>query len=58
MAGVARLVLHIGDPSGRSHTAQALTLLPDLATATTTTTTELITRLEALGLEWGVSNGT
>jgi hypothetical protein len=49
-------VLHIGGPNGRSHTDQALALLPDVATATTTA--ELIARLEALGLEWGVSNGT
>ncbi len=56
MAGVDRLALHIGDPGGRSHTDQALALLPGLATATTAT--ELIARLEALNLEWGVSNGT
>jgi hypothetical protein len=55
IAGVDRLVLHIGDPSGRRHADQALALLPDVATATTTA--ELIARLEALGLEWGVSDG-
>jgi poly(ADP-ribose)glycohydrolase PARG len=55
MAGVARLVLHVGDPSGRANVERALALAPDLATATSAT--ELVARVEALGLVWGVSDG-
>jgi hypothetical protein len=55
MAGVARLVLHVGDSSGRTNIDRALALVPDLATATSAT--ELIGRVEALGLVWGVSDG-
>ena len=55
MAGVARLVIHVGDPSGRTSVERALALAPDLATATSAT--DLIARAEALGLVWGVSDG-
>ena len=55
MAGVDRLVLHVGDSGGRTHVERALALAPDLATATTAA--ELIAGLEALGLAWGVSDG-
>ena len=55
MAGVARLVFHVGDPSGRTNAERALALAPDLASATSAT--ELIARAEALGLVWGVSDG-
>lgn len=55
MAGVARLVFHIGDPSGRTSVERAQALAPDLATATSAA--ELIARVEALGLAWGVSDG-
>ena len=55
MAGVARLVFHVGDPGGRTSVERALALAPDLATATSAT--ELIARVEALGLAWGVSDG-
>ena len=55
IAGVDRLVLHIGAPSGRTHVERALALVPDLTTATSAA--ELIARLDALGLEWGVSDG-
>jgi hypothetical protein len=55
MAGVARLVFHVGDPSGRTSVERAQALAPDLATATSAT--ELIARAEALGLVWGVSDG-
>jgi hypothetical protein len=55
MAGVDRLVLHVGDPSGRTDVERALALAPDLAIATSAA--ELITGLEALGLAWGVSDG-
>ena len=55
MAGVARLVFHVGDPGGRTSVERALALVPDLATATSAT--ELIAGVEALGLAWGVSDG-
>lgn len=55
MAGVARLVFHVGDPSGRTSVGRALALAPDFASATNAT--ELIARAEALGLVWGVSDG-
>ena len=55
MAGVDRLVFHVGDPSGRTSVERALALAPDLATATSAA--ELIARIEALGLAWGVSDG-
>lgn len=55
MAGVARLVFHVGDPSGRTSVERALALTPDLATATSET--DLIGRADALGLVWGVSDG-
>jgi hypothetical protein len=55
MAGVARLVFHIGDPSGRIHVDRALALMPELAAATSPA--ELIASVEALGMEWGVSDG-
>lgn len=55
MAGVARLVFHVGDPSGRTSVERARALAADLATATSAT--ELIARAEALGLVWGVSDG-
>lgn len=55
MAGVARLVFHVGDPSGRTNVERALALAPDVATAKSAT--ELIARSEALGLVWGVSDG-
>jgi hypothetical protein len=55
LAGVARLVFHIGDPSGRTSVERALALVPDLATATSAT--DMIARAEALGLSWGVSDG-
>lgn len=55
MAGVARLVLHVGDPSGRTSVERALALAPELATALSAT--ELIARADALGLAWGISDG-
>ena len=55
MAGVARLVFHVGDPGGRASVEQALALAPDLAAAPSAA--ELIARVEALGLAWGVSDG-
>ena len=55
MAGIARLVLHVGDPGGRTSIDRALALAPGLAT--TKSVAELIARVEALGLAWGVSDG-
>ena len=55
MAGVAPLVLHVGDPSGRTSVERALALASDLATAKNAA--ELTTGLEALGLAWRVSDG-
>jgi Poly (ADP-ribose) glycohydrolase (PARG), Macro domain fold len=55
MAGVARLVLHVGDPSGRTSLDHALALAADLASESDTA--ELIGRAEAMGMAWGVSDG-
>jgi hypothetical protein len=55
MAGVDRLVLHIGDSSGWASVDRALGLTPDLASAASAD--DLIARAEALGLVWGVSDG-
>ena len=55
MAGVARLVFHVGDPGGRTSVDHALALAPDLATARSAN--DLIARIEAVGLAWGVSDG-
>ena len=55
MAGVTRLVFHVGDPGGRTHVDRALALLPDVASVTTAA--DLIARVEALRLMWGVSDG-
>jgi hypothetical protein len=55
VAGVDRLVLHVGDPSGWSSVERALALAPDLASMTSVA--ELTAGLEALGLTWRVSDG-
>jgi hypothetical protein len=55
MAGLHRLVLHVGDPSGRLPVEQALGLARDLSAVTSTH--NLIVRLPFVGLEWGVSDG-
>jgi hypothetical protein len=55
MAGVARLVLHVGDPTGRASVDRALALAPELATAERAH--DLLASVEALGLDWGVSDG-
>jgi hypothetical protein len=55
LAGASRMVFHIGDPSGRTTVERAMALAPDLATATSAA--QLIARVEALGLAWGVSDG-
>jgi hypothetical protein len=55
MAGVAQLVFHVGDPAGRASVNRAQALAKDLATPATES--ELIARIDALGLVWGVSDG-
>ena len=58
MAGLYRLVLHIGEPSGRASVGQARAILRDtLAAGDSTDTAELVSRIEAMGLEWGHSDG-
>jgi poly(ADP-ribose)glycohydrolase PARG len=56
MAGVTRLVLHVGDPSGRTSVEGAQALVSDLASATNAA--ELTAHIEMLGLSWGVATGT
>jgi len=55
IAGVARLALHVGDPSGRLQVERALALAPGLSDAASAA--ELVGRAEALGLSWGVGDG-
>jgi len=58
MAGLHLLVLHIGEPSVRESVVQARVILRDtLAAGDSTDTAELISRIEAMGLEWGYSDG-
>ena len=54
LAGVARFVLHVGEPSGRTSVERALALAPEVATAASEE--ELTSGVEALGLAWGVSD--
>ncbi len=55
LAGVARLALHVGDRGGQASVDRALELAPGVSTASTSA--ELIERIKALGLAWGVSDG-
>ena len=58
MAGVGELMIHIGDPTGRAAVAQAGDLLRGLlAEPDPAGTDELVGRIDALGLEWGHSDG-
>jgi hypothetical protein len=58
MAGLYRLVLHIGEPSGRASVVQATAIFRDtLAAGGSIDTAELVSRIEAMGLEWGHSDG-
>jgi len=52
MAGVERLVLHVGDASGRISVESALARIPDLVGATSAS--ELTAGIEPIGLAWGV----
>jgi hypothetical protein len=59
MAGLYRLVLHIGAVSGRESVVQATAILRDtLAAGGSMDTAELVSRIDAMGLEWGRSDGT
>ncbi len=59
MAGIDRLVLHVGDSSGRAPVDQAGALLRDvLAVPDPMDTAALVGRIESIGLEWGHSDGT
>ena len=55
MAGVDRLVLHVGDPTGRTSVEGALAIAQDLPAASDWA--ELIAHIERLGLRWGSSDG-
>ena len=44
-----------GDPGGRASVDQALALVPELSNAASAG--DLIDRVQALGLRWGVSDG-
>ena len=55
MAGLDRLVLHIGSSGGRTSAAEAVAIAADLSTATDVN--DHIERIAALGLTWGVSDG-
>jgi len=58
MGGLHRLVLHIGRPAGRASVEQATAILREtLAAGGSTDTAELIGRIDAMGLEWGRSDG-
>jgi ADP-ribosylglycohydrolase len=58
MAGIDMLVMHVGDPSGRAPVEEAGALLRDvLAEPEPVGTARLVGRIEALGLEWGHSDG-
>lgn len=56
MAGIGRLVFHTGDTGGDAPLAEAMRLLRTNRGGTTATA-DLIARIEALGLEWGASDG-
>ena len=58
MAGLYRLVLHIGEPSARESVVQATAILRDaMASIGPADTAELVSRIEGMGLEWGHSDG-
>ena len=59
MAGVDRLVMHVGDASGRMPVEQATDVLRgDLGAAGSTETADAIKLIEAMNMEWSCSNGT
>ena len=58
MAGVGRIVFHIGSESDRRHFTDALAFL-DLVTAQGTSSgiPAIVAEIEALGFHWGHSDG-
>jgi hypothetical protein len=56
MAGLDVLEMHVGDPSGRASVEQAVSLLDGQTSVEDCAT--LISRVEAIGREWGHSSGT
>jgi hypothetical protein len=58
MAGLDRLVFHMGAPGGRGPLDEALRLTrEDLGADSAGTTGELIARIDSIGFKWGVSDG-
>ena len=57
MAGANRLVLHVGDPTWRPSVQQAIEILHGLTRPDPIATTELNGTIEAIGFEWGHSDG-
>ena len=58
MAGVERIVFHTGDPSGAAAIREMRRMFEmDLAVGSAMAVPELIRRINALGFEWGVSDG-
>jgi hypothetical protein len=55
VAGVARLMFYVGHRDGRASVDRALALASDLAPASSAS--ELIARIDALGMFWGISDG-
>lgn len=57
-AGLDQLVFHVGGPGGREPLEAALGLINgSLGTDLEGSTRELIKGIEAIGFEWGVSDG-
>ncbi len=58
MAGIDRLVMHIGDSSGRKPVEQATAILRDsLAVSDSTETDRAIKLIDEMNMEWGHSDG-
>ncbi len=58
MAGVERLELHVMDEAGRKAAEAGASQVKDLLTAHKIGTEAAIDRVVAMGLRWGVGNGT
>lgn len=58
MAGVERLVLHVMEEAGRAVAADAGVRVKELVGQGEIDTAEVIERVVAMGLRWGVGNGT
>ncbi len=58
MAGLDRLVFHVGHPDGMAPLEEALRVMrEDFGAAGRLPTPDLIDRIAAAGFEWGVSDG-